>query len=310
MRPCRSLLFVPGHKESWVPKAAAVDPDAVILDLEDSVPPDDKATARECVLRSIEWLRREAPWISIFVRPNALDTGEAGLDLAAVIVPGVEGLVLPKIDSARDVLHFEGLLDHFERLNGVPAGTVHFVPSLESARAYASCDELLSCSVRVHSLFAGVAQDADVARSIGFRATPEGRETLYLRSKALLAMRAADVSYPLVGLWQDVRDLDGARRFAQDQRELGYSGMVVIHPSHVAIANETFSLTLEELRYYRGIREAVDAATASGSGSVMFEGQHIDYAHAKTATALLRDHEELTRRRAPTGLASNDEERS
>ena len=296
MKPSRSLLFVPGHKENWVPKAVAAGTDAVILDLEDSVPSPDKESARECVKRSVEWLRSQAPAVSVYVRPNALETGLTGFDLQSVVQAGLDGLILPKVDGPRDIMHAEALVDHFERVNGVEAQSVHFVPSLESAKAYQLCDEILRSSTRVHSLFAGVAQDADLARSIHFRFTSEGRETLYLRSKALLAMRAAGVRYPLVGLWQDVRDLDGARRFAESQKDLGYSGMVLIHPSHVAIANEVFSLSSAERAYYRGIVDAFDAAVNEGSGAAMYEGQHIDYAHAQTARGLLREHDAIERR--------------
>jgi citrate lyase subunit beta/citryl-CoA lyase len=290
VKRARSLLFVPGHKDSWVPKAVQSGADALILDLEDSVPLGEKSAARNVVATSIDWLQQHAPDVAVFVRPNALDTGLAGSDLEAVTRPGLDGFVLPKVDGPRDILHFEGLVDHFEHANGVERGAVHFIPSLESARAYLNCEAILASTERVHTLFAGVAEDADVARSLGFQFTPEGSETLYLRSKALLAMRGAGVRFPLVGVWQDIHDSDGAAGFARAQRQLGYSGMVVIHPSHVPIANGAFSLSQSEARYYQGVVEAFDAALESGSAAATYEGQHIDYAHAKTARELLRDH--------------------
>jgi citrate lyase subunit beta/citryl-CoA lyase len=119
VKPSRSLLFVSGQKESWVPKAVTAGTDAVILDLEDSVPSAHKESARDCVKRSVEWLRSQAPAVSVYVRPNALETGLTGFDLQSVVQAGLDGLILPKVDGPRDIMHAEALVDHFELVNGV-----------------------------------------------------------------------------------------------------------------------------------------------------------------------------------------------
>jgi citrate lyase subunit beta/citryl-CoA lyase len=287
MRPLRSLLFVPGHRGTWVEKAIAAGVDGLLLDMEDSVPLDLKQDAREEVARSIARVRASGSDIPIYVRVNALETGMAGDDIEAVVIPGLDGLSLPKTYGPDDIVRFDALVTHFERRNGVAPGTIQFICNLETAEAYASCDQIAVASPRVATLFAGTARDADVSRSIGFQFTPEGTETLYLRSKALLAARAAGLEFPLVGLWQDLADPQGARRFSEQNRQLGFRGQVLIHPSHVAVANEVFSPSTFEVGFYTGMIEAFEKAVADGAAAVVYEGMHVDYAHIKTAREVL-----------------------
>lgn len=287
MRPLRSLLFVPGHRGTWVEKAIAAGVDGLLLDMEDSVPADLKQEAREEVARSIARVRASGSDIPIYVRVNALETGMAGDDIEAVVIPGLDGLSLPKTYGPDDIVRFDALVTHFERRNCVTPGTIEFICNLETAEAYATCDQIAVASPRVATLFAGTARDADVSRSIGFQFTPEGTETLYLRSKALLAARAAGIEFPLVGLWQDLADPEGARRFSEQNRQLGFRGQVLIHPSHVAVANEVFSPSAFEIAFYTGMIEAFEKAVANGAAAVLYEGMHVDYAHIKTAREVL-----------------------
>ena len=144
------------------------------------------------------------------------------------------------------------------------------------------------------TLFAGTAKDADVSRSIGFQFTPDGLETLYLRSRALLAVRAAGRRFPIVGIWQDLTDDAGARRFAEQNRQLGFTGQVLIHPSHIAMVNAVFTPSEQEVAFYAGMIEAFETAEAQGIAAIRYEGQHIDYAHVKTAREVLAFHQLLT----------------
>jgi citrate lyase subunit beta / citryl-CoA lyase len=290
----RSLLFVPAHRGSWVAKAVRSGTDALILDLEDSVPEDTKAQARDIAVTSIKSLRDQAAGVGVYLRLNSLDTGLAGDDLEQVAIEGVDGFVLPKTYGPRDVVAFDALVSHFERRNGVTPGRLEFILSLETAEAYAACEQMAVASPRVAALFAGTARDADIARSVGFQFTTAGTETLYLRSRAVLAARAAGLPYPLVGVWQDLADPDGARQFARDNRQLGFRGQVLIHPAHVAIANEVFSPASAEVEFYAGMVRAFDAAVANGAAAIDYEGQHVDYAHIKTAQQVLDLHAQLT----------------
>lgn len=287
MRPMRSLLFVPGHRSTWVDKAITAGADGIILDLEDSVPEALKADAREEVARSITRLHHADSIVGIYVRVNALDTGLSGDDIEAVVLPGLDGLSLPKTFGPQDIVRFDALVTHFELKNGVQPGSIEFICNLETAEAYASCEAMATASPRVATLFAGTARDADVSRSIGFQFTPAGLETLYLRSRAVLAARSAGLDFPLVGVWQDLADPEGARRFSEQNRELGFRGQVLIHPSHVAVANEVFSPSQFEVDFYAGMITAFEAAEEGGAAAVVYEGMHVDYAHIKTARDVL-----------------------
>lgn len=297
MRPTRSLLFVPGHKQGWAAKAVAAGTDAIILDLEDSVPYDMKQDARGMVAETIRDLARNHPHVSVYVRLNSLDTGLTGDDLEAVAIDGCDGFLPPKTFGERDVVMLDALTTHFERRNKVQAGRLEFILSLETAQAYAECEKMIVASPRCATLFAGTARDADVSRSVGFEFTPAGMETLYLRSRAVLATRAAGKNFPIVGLWQDLKDIDGAWRFARQNRELGFRGLVAIHPSHVAIANQVFTPSDQDVLFYEGMIEAFEKAVAQGHAAVSYEGMHIDYAHVKTAREVVDLHKELTLRK-------------
>lgn len=287
MKPYKSLLFVPGHRGDWVDKAVRAGTDAVILDLEDAVPEQLKAEARQTVAESVARLRAEHPDVGVVVRPNGLGTPHVGKDLAAVVRPGVDALLLPMIYTAEDVIRFDALVGYFESEHGVEPGSVGLVPTLETAQSVANCEQLASATPRVASLLVAAAKGADIAREIGFEWTLEGLETLYLRSRALVACRAAGITHPICGIWQDVHDLDGLATFTAQNRRLGFRGQVLLHPSHVATINATYGLTDEELDRYRRMVAAFEAAEAQGRAAVDFEGEHIDIAHVQTARQML-----------------------
>ena len=200
----RSVLFVPGHRPSWVDKAVASGADAVVLDLEDSVPSGEKAAARETVAASIARVRSSGATVGLLVRVNPLATKLTGADLEAVVVPGLDGVFAPKIEQATDVLQYDALLDHFETRNGV-TGLEYIVP-VETVKAIQNAREIASASPRVGAMIGPTAEHADIARAVGYEWTPEGLETLYLRSRVLLACREAGI-HPLTGLWEDLENL-------------------------------------------------------------------------------------------------------
>lgn len=283
MRALRSVLFVPGHKADWIGKALASPADAIIIDLEDAVPEGEKDTARRNAREAI--LAHEGG-TRILVRINGLDTPHFGEDALAVAVPGLTAFLLPMLRSRDDVVAFAGVIAAGELRNGVPRGTIEVVPSFETAESIARVDEIVG-GPRVGGVMAAAAKDADVARSVGFRWTPAGLETLYLRSRIVVAARAAGLEMIVLGLWQDVHDLDGLRAFARDNAGLGYTGQVLIHPTHAAVVNDEYGLSDERADYYRRLIAAFDDGVRAGHGAVSFEGEHIDLAHATNARALL-----------------------
>lgn len=283
MKPYRSLLFVPGHKRDWIDKALNSEADAVIIDLEDSVPPQDKELARTNARQALE---AHDGAKGILVRPNAVDTVYFGRDVATVTHQNLTAFLLPKLFSRDDVVRFDALVTAAELDHGIDRGTVELVPSLETAASINKVDEILA-GPRVGGVMAAAAKDADVSREVGFRWTAAGMETLYLRSKVVVAARAAGIRTIVLGLWQEVRNLDGLRTFAQENSGLGYTGQVLIHPSHAPIANEEYGLTATLKDYYQGLIEAFEEGQRNGHGAVSYRGDHIDLAHANHAREAL-----------------------
>ncbi|MFI8975434.1 HpcH/HpaI aldolase/citrate lyase family protein [Nocardia asteroides] len=287
MKPYRSMLFVPGHKAAWADKGVASGADALILDLEDSVPPADKVAARDTVAATIDRLTAEGVRPDLWVRANPDETGLLSGDLEAVVRPGLTGLFLAKIYDARDIVRLDAVLSHIERLRGIPDGTVGLFVCFETAQSMADCEAIAAASPRVASLLGATGPNADAGRELGIEFTEEGLETLYMRSRIVLAARSNGLEHPMVGVWQDIRNVDGCRRFCEDNRRLGYRGLVAIHPLHVAVANEVFAPSADAVDEARRLLEAFEQAQAAGSAAVDFEGQHVDIAHVKTARALI-----------------------
>ncbi|WP_333735888.1 HpcH/HpaI aldolase/citrate lyase family protein [Streptomyces sp. IBSBF 2806] len=307
--PLRSLLFVPGTRTDWLPKARAAGADAAVLDLEDAVPAADKLAARAQVADAIARAAAEpadrVEGMALFVRVNPLDGWAGAEELRAVVRPGLAGIVLPKVCSAKDVWLADRLLGWCEREQGLPPGRVALVPLLETARGLREAYGIARTAARIAYMGALTAPGGDVERAVGYRWSPEGTETAALRSRVLLDVRAAGVPCPVSGVWTRVTDLPGLRAFAQQNRSLGYEGMMAIHPSHVPVINEVFSPRPDELARCAELIAAVEAAQEDGRGAVAFQGEMVDEAMAATARLVLgrtRARMRVTDELPPSGL--------
>ena len=284
-RPLRTSMYVPGNKEDWMRKAPKYGSDALILDLEDSVPVPNKAEARGLVRKMLEELGGEKPTLT--VRGNRLETGLTSGDLEAVTCPQLYCVLLPKVESPADVVEVDNLLSHFERKVGMEVGSIYIDPGMETATSIRLSFEIASASPRVAHMGGSGGKGGDTARSIGFEWTPEGLETLYLKSKVLIDVRSAGVPYPMSGGWMDIHNLDGLRNLAIQLKQLGYTGMHLIHPSHVPVVNEVFSPSSEDVKHYKGLIAAMEDMRATGAAAVTFDGDMVDIAHEETARKML-----------------------
>jgi citrate lyase subunit beta/citryl-CoA lyase len=286
-RPIRTMMFVPGNRPSWIAKAVAAGPDAIVLDLEDSVPVAGKVEARGLVAEAVKaW---DAANGLLYVRTNPGNHMPDWDDIQAVVHPNLTGIFVAKATGVEDVEIVSRMVAEAESRAGMPIGEVQLVVALEMARAAEKAFEIAS-HPRVQTLVSSAARNADVARALGFTWSPEGLETLYFRSKTIIACRAAGKPFPIGGLWQDVHDLEGLRKFSAFNRSLGYTGEIALHPSNVPIMNEIYSLSAADRDYYQGMIEAFAAAEAEGKAAVMYRGEHVDIAHVETAKEMLRVH--------------------
>jgi citrate lyase subunit beta/citryl-CoA lyase len=284
MTPVRSFLFVPGNKPTWIEKAVSAKADALILDLEDSVPAESKVEARSIVRSKVAWLgeRKQRTFVRINRSPHLYDFD----DILAVVGPHVEGIFISKPIGPEDVDCASMMLSEAEYRNGMPIGSTRIIPLLETARALQLCYEI-ALRDRVAGIVGATAKNADVARALGYVWSPDGRESLYLKSRAVMAARAAG-KLPIGGAWQQVHDLDGLRKSAERDRGLGMTGEVLLHPSNVSIVNEVYTPSPEEVAFYEGMIAAFEKAEAEGRASTIYDGEHIDTAHVKTAREIIR----------------------
>lgn len=279
MRPARSFLFVPGNKAAWIEKSITAGADALILDLEDSVPATEKASARQVVASKIAWLaeRKQRVYVRVNRSPYLYDLD----DLLAVVKPGLEGIFISKPNGTPDVDTASSMVSEAELRSGLPQGTINLIPLLETAKSMQFAYEIAT-RPRVGAICGASAKNADSARALGYVWSPDGRETLYLKSRTVMAARAAG-KRAIGGLWQQIRDLEGLKVSSRRDRELGMDGELVLHPTNVPVVNEVYTPSPEEVAYYRGMIKAVEEAQKAGRASAVYDGEHVDLAHLHTA---------------------------
>lgn len=283
VRPVRSLLFIPGNRASWMPKAVASGADAVVFDLEGSLPYDEKDVGRRSVRGVIDDAEPTGP--AMFVRVNDSHANRDLLlaDLDVVVGQGLAGVLLPQVRGVEEVVRLDDALTELEVARGMEPGSVALMPLMETPQALYAAYQIATSTSRIAYMGAGISRRGDIARTMGYRWTPEGLETLYFRSKVLLEVRAAGVPNPLSGMWGDVADLDGLRRLADQTRDIGYEGMMVIHPTHVPVVNEVFSPSADDVQRWRETVAAMAEALREGRGAIRLHGEVVDEAHVKTA---------------------------
>ena len=251
-RPSRSALFVPGHRAAWIEKAAGYGADTLILDLEDSVPDQEKGAARAIIKAGIRTLKANGQ-SAVHVRVNGFATGLTLDDLEGVLCHELDAIVLPKVETPADMHELDALLTHLERRLGIPVGKIETPLGCETSKAMRNVYEIVTQCRRVTHASLAAGPGGDAARAIGYTWSKEGTETLYLRSKLILDARAAGVQYPTISSWWNIKDLEGLERDAKWNRQLGYRGQTVMHPSHVPIVNAVFTPSAEEIAFHKGL---------------------------------------------------------
>lgn len=281
MELIRSLIFVPGNRANMLERARSFDADVIMVDLEDSVPPGEKAAARDMAREWVPALRAEGK--RVMVRVNSLDTGLTRAELEAVVSPSLHGVSLGKVESVRDVRTLDGLLSPLEAAADIEVGSLRVIPWIETAKAMWDARAIAECSRRVAAIAFGA---EDFTNDMGIERTDTGEEVAVPRSWVPVAARAAGVA-ALDSPFVRFRDPDALREDARRVRRMGYNGKFAIHPAQLEIINETFSPSAEEIEYARRVVEAWEAAEATGRGSLALDGRMVDVPVVKRAQNLL-----------------------
>jgi citrate lyase subunit beta/citryl-CoA lyase len=288
MKPLRTALFAPGSKDRVMAKALESGADAVIFDLEDSVPVASKAEARGLVAKAIEGVSAvKASGPAVFVRVNAAATGMLGDDLLAVVRPGLDGIFLPKAETVEDVEFAASYLDRYEAARSVHYRTIEIILMIESALGVRRCFDLIEASPRVASTCIGVAQDGDLQTDLGCSWSVEGIELLYARSKVLLDTRAAGKPYPLDGVFSNLADEDALIKDSRLSARLGYVGRTVIHPKQIDPVRRAYAVPEAEVAYYTKVVKEFEAVEKSGVAAITIDGKLVDYAMFQRAKRVL-----------------------
>jgi citrate lyase subunit beta/citryl-CoA lyase len=277
----RSLLFVPGNRADMLEKALALVPDALVPDLEDSVPPDEKAKARDIVASFLPRLAQAG--VAVIPRANPASTGLLEDDLAALVGPDIFGITVGKIGDATELDHVEAHVERLEAEAGIEKGRVRLVPWIETARAVVNAYEICSASPRVVAVAFGA---EDFTNDMEVERTEDALEIVYPRQVVGVAARAAGV-LALDTPWVSFRDADGLRCDARAARAFGFRGKFAIHPSQIGTINEAFAPTEAELEYARRVVSVFEEAEESGSGATSLDGKMIDIPVVRRARGLL-----------------------
>jgi len=292
-KPLRTVLFIAGSEEVELEKAAGHGADAIVIDIEEPrtpFPEPERVRTRGLVGEFLATAPTGPGSPLWFVRVQPIDTGYTLRDLTPIMQPALAGILLPKVQTAGDVIAADALLTCLEMDTGRERGAAYIYPILETAQAIRNAYEIAAASERVAYMGGAVSRFGDIHQAIGFRWTAEGRESLYLRSKALIDARAAGVRWPISGMWGgDLDDAAGFRRWANELRDIGYRGMMIGDPSWVGITHEVFSPTAEEIGYWQDLDRLAAEAEANGTGPIVYgdpnqgEGHVVHIAHVGSA---------------------------
>jgi citrate lyase subunit beta/citryl-CoA lyase len=284
----RSFLFAPGNVARRVEKALTLDADVVILDLEDSVATSDKAATRKPVAETLARPRRGRG----YVRVNAASTPFCFGDLLETIHKGVDGVLVPKIETAADLHAIDWMIASLERERGIAEGSIDLMPLIETAAGVQRIDRIVQA--RNLRPYAGpwrvkrVAFGAgDYANDLGLSPTLDEGELADARARLVLASRAAGMENPIDSPWFHFKEADAFGRALERSRRGGFQGRLCVHPDQIAPVNSAYLPSEDEIARAERIVTAFREAEAKGSAAIQVDGQMIDYPIVYRAQALI-----------------------
>jgi citrate lyase subunit beta/citryl-CoA lyase len=282
----RTLMFAPCARPELMAKAQDSQADALIFDLEDSVPVQSKPLARDNVRAAIaQGLKKP-----VFLRVNHPRAGDCQADLNALgdsPVPNLAGVILPKAELASDIETLAASLDQIEARSGQARGTLKILPLIETCLGLRNTYDMARASPRVCGMSLASAEQGDFMVDLGGRWTPGSMALAYPRSKMVVDARAAGLPWLVDGVFMNLADAHALEAECLLARELGFVGKMAIHPSQVDVMHRVFSPTQAEIEHARGLLAAFRAAEAQGIGAVRYQGMMVDYANVRLAERTL-----------------------
>ena len=275
----RSLIFVPGNNLRFLEKAKKLQADIVCFDLEDSVPDDEKISARKLIKNALK--SRSEYSSSIFVRTNSPLSGKIPSDLKEIVQKGIDGIVIPKVNNVSELKKIQKLLSRLEKSKKLKP--IQIIPSIESAEGVVNSYPIASFGKRVTAIVFGI---FDLLNDLGVEYTKDAPGGKYSRYKIPVDAAAAGIS-AIDGIWQDLHDLKGLKKDCNFGKSLGYSGKSVIHPDQISTVHKSFYPNKTEILWAKKVCKVYLESTKKGKGATTVDGKMIDEVHYKQAIALL-----------------------
>ena len=277
----RSLLFVPGNNTRMLEKSFGLNPDAIIPDLEDSVPQKEKSVARDILSSLIPKLIKANK--QVFPRVNSIESSLIEPDLEAVISPGISGISIGKVESSKDVLLISSIIDRIEKKQGITENMIQLIPWIESPKAIINAYEIYISSPRIVAVAFGA---EDYSHEMEIERTVEGKEIWYARNQVSISSHAAKV------LTQDTpyihfQNKNGLKKDCEISKAIGFTGKFAIHPSQIDTIHEVFRITTEQIIWATRILEQMETSETRGIGAFGLDGKMVDAPIVKKARQIL-----------------------
>lgn len=288
MAVMRSVFYVPANNQRFIDKAPTLPCDIVTFDIEDAVPPSQKETARKMTAENIK--KFAGGKAEVYVRINGWHTEFTNDDLEAVVLPGLDGITLPKTRDADDVKRLDWKITELEERRGIPTGTIKMSVLLETAMGIMNAYSICTASPRIVSAFFGA---VDYCADMRIGLTNKSEEQRIARTTVAIAARAANI-VALDAPFADFSNMEDFIQNTKDGIQMGFEGRMLIHPSQIEVANELYSPSEDEVEQARKIVKVFEEeGLAKGLASVPFEGKMVDTPVYVNAQGVVNRYEEI-----------------
>jgi citrate lyase subunit beta / citryl-CoA lyase len=279
----RTLLFIPGNNKRFIEKVKSLNADIICFDLEDSVPLNEKQTARDFVSEALA-KKEDYGNSNVYVRINSYESGIAIQDLDAIVSDEIDGVVVPKVNNEYEVSHLARRLIDLERQKAM-SKKMGLMASIESAQGLVNSYSIATADLRVKVLVFGV---FDFLNDMGLDYVQDGIEYSFARAKIPIDARAAGIG-AIDAIWQKVDDIEGLVRDAGTAKRLGYQGKCVIHPNQLEPVASVFFPSNNEIEWARKVIQSLEETMEKGKGigAVTVDGKMVDAAHYRQAKSVL-----------------------
>ena len=288
MTVMRSVFYIPGNNLKFIEKAPVTPADIITLDLEDSVPPDEKVKARELVRENLKLAGSGGS--TVYVRVNNWETLMTNDDLEAIVYEGLSGVCLAKCGGADHVQRLDWKLEELERRRGLKVGSVAIQLLIETAKGVMNAYPSALASKRVNSLIFGA---VDYTKDMRVKLTSEGQEQYWARASVPVAARAAGcvaIDCPFV----DVKNIEAFKESTRFGRQLGFEGKMLIHPDQILPSHEIYTPSAEDVEWAEGVVKVFEEeGLAKGKAAVTYKGKMVDTPVYDNARTILTTRDEI-----------------